>query len=360
MTINKKEINKIKSWFNQTKRDLPWRNNPSPYEVWISEIMLQQTQVSVVIPYFERWMERFPVVKDLAAASLEEVIKLWEGLGYYSRARNLHIGARQIMENFGGTFPSTMSDLAQIKGLGPYTIGAILSFAYHQKTAAVDGNVMRVLTRYFGIEENVSSSSVQKKIWKIAEEMLPEEEPWQITEGLIELGATLCQRKPKCMGCPLMHSCQGYLKGIASSLPIKNPRVKTEKLQRIVLLLHFKGEWLVKQVPEGKIMSGLHEFPYFQVSEKNVNQTLVLEHMKKELGFLPKAIQELASVKQAFTRYRVDLFPFLVECSEKVEIPGCRWHDAKAIQALPFSSGHRKILETTSKTKVIYPFAKRL
>ena len=180
----------LKKWFLIEQRDLPWRKINDPYAIWISEIMLQQTQVAVVIPYYLKWMQRFPTIQALAEAESDEVIKMWEGLGYYSRARNLHAGARYLIEFFGGILPNNESDLAKIKGLGPYTIGALLSFAFHQKKAAVDGNVMRVMARCYELDDDIAKSKTQKKIRHLVEEILPEDESWIVNEALIELGAT--------------------------------------------------------------------------------------------------------------------------------------------------------------------------
>jgi A/G-specific adenine glycosylase len=213
-------MRELNSWFLENRRELPWRIDPTPYRVWISEVMLQQTRASVVIPYFERWMTLFPDVAALAAAPIERVIKTWEGLGYYSRARNLHRGAQQMVESFGGEVPSDREALMSIKGLGPYTIGAILSFGFQKRAAAVDGNVTRVLARYFSIEENVGRQSVKRLIGEKAEAILDEREPWVTAEALIELGATVCTPKPFCELCPLQKSCLG--KDKAESLPIKH------------------------------------------------------------------------------------------------------------------------------------------
>lgn len=199
-------------WFNKQKRPLPWRKNPSPYAVWVSEVMLQQTQVAVVIPYFQRWMERFPTIQALAESSIEDAIKQWEGLGYYARAKNLHAGAKQVVANFDGELPSKVEALSRIKGLGPYTVGAIRAFAFHERSAAVDGNVLRFLTRYFAIEEDIAKIGTQKKITALAESLLPEKEPWVFAEALIEFGATVCKKAPLCFECPLNKSCAGLKK----------------------------------------------------------------------------------------------------------------------------------------------------
>lgn len=214
----------LKRWFQSTKRDLPWRCSPSPYVVWIAEIMLQQTQVSVVEPYFLRWMQQFPSIATLARATREEVIKAWEGLGYYSRARHIHAAAQYLMEKHEGKLPSRREDLEKVKGLGPYTVGAILSFAFHQKAAAVDGNVIRVLSRYFCVEDDVGKSGTKKQIWELAEKLLPDHEPWVVVEGLIELGATVCLKRPKCAECPINKSCLGFREGKQFSLPKKEKK----------------------------------------------------------------------------------------------------------------------------------------
>jgi A/G-specific adenine glycosylase len=179
------EVEKLRSWFLSQRRDLPWRENTTPYAVWVSEIMLQQTQVAVVIPYFQRWMDKFPTICSLAAASIEEVIKEWEGLGYYARARNLHAGAQYVVKNHAGELPETEAELRKIKGLGDYTIGAIRSFAFNHKAATVDGNVLRVLARYYGISDDISKMKSVKKFQGLAQSLLPEIEPWIISESLM-------------------------------------------------------------------------------------------------------------------------------------------------------------------------------
>lgn len=211
-------------WFEKNKRDFPWRRNPSPYEVWVSEMMLQQTRASVVVAYYERWIRRFPDVHALAKASRDEVLKAWEGLGYYSRARNLHDGARKIIEEFNGRLPFEKEKLKAIKGLGPYTIGAILAFGFQKNEAAVDGNVMRVLSRYFLIEDDLRSSRTQKMIWNRAERIL-ERGTYKTSEALIELGATVCTaKKPVCVQCPLKRRCLAFAEGKQESLPNKSKK----------------------------------------------------------------------------------------------------------------------------------------
>lgn len=333
--MKKLPVDALKSWFLAARRDLPWRKEPSPYAVWVSEIMLQQTQVTVVEEYFLRWMARFPTIKTLASASLEEVIKMWEGLGYYSRARNMHEAAKYLVEHHRGELPAGKEDLAKVKGLGPYTVGAILSFAFHQKAAAVDGNTVRVLTRYFGIDEDVQKSGTMKKLWEIAEGILPKSEPWLVVEGLIELGATVCKREPLCSQCPLMETCTGFKEGTAKGLPKKGKKVEITSLQRQVFVVIYEGELLVKKAGKGKIMADLYEFPY---SEMDAAQAF-------PFSFRAEKIQILPEVEHSFTRYRARLYPSLWKAHEKMNVPDCQWVHLDRIHSYPFSSGHRKILK---------------
>ena len=327
-------LEKLKIWFEEEKRDFPWRKHPTPYGVWVSEVMLQQTQAIVVVPYFKRWMERLPTIEKLSAASEDEVIKLWEGLGYYSRARALHQGAQFIMQHHGGILPSERDALLKVKGIGPYTAGAILSFAFHQKAAAVDGNVLRVISRLFLIEEEVDRPGVQKKIQEIVEELLPDSQSFVMMESMIELGARICMRRPACLICPLQDSCLGYLTGKAEGLPKRKQRQSATLLKRRVLIITNGEDFLVQKQSGNKVMHGLYEFPYFQENE-NWQSFYPGELVR---------IRELTSVSHTFTRYKAELSPSLLEAKVRCEINGFSWLSLDALKKLPFSSGHRKIL----------------
>jgi A/G-specific adenine glycosylase len=349
------EVNSLKNWFQSTRRDLPWRKTSDPYAIWVSEIMLQQTQVSVVKDYYLRWMAHFPTVAALASASLEEVIKMWEGLGYYSRARNLHEAARFLVENYAGDLPSSKEALAEVKGLGPYMIGAILSFAFHQKAAAVDGNAIRVLTRYYGIVDDVQKSGPRKKIWEIAEGILPEQEPWLVVEGLIELGATICKREPTCLICPLREKCSAYRQGVQRELPKKGKKVEITSLLRRVFVIAYGQELLVKKAERGKVMADLYEFPYF---EEVVKDQYRPEVFSAKLGatarlsdknsfpfsFAAQKIKTLPVVEHSFTRFRAKLYPTLWTAFDRADVLDHDWISLQEIEKYPFSSGHKKIL----------------
>lgn len=337
-------MKELLEWFQKNKREFPWRIDRTPYKVWISEIMLQQTRASVVIPYFQRWLELFPDVKTLAAAPLESVIKAWEGLGYYSRARNLHAAAIEIVAKFHGEIPSSREDLESIRGLGPYTVGAILSFGFHQRAAAVDGNVTRVMARYFSIEEEVSKSEVKRKIQKRAEESLDLKEPWVSAEALIELGATLCTPKPRCEACPLQKGCLGHRKNIAEALPIKKEEKKTLELRRIVAIIAADGKILLRKGEAGKVMADLYEFPYFEMGMERWPQKKILETIQKELNLELDFVEKLPETKHTFTRYKAYLYPIRLEASSLLDVKNYCWVPIEHLARLPFSSGHRKIL----------------
>lgn len=335
-----KQIHKLHDWFRENQRDFPWRVERTPYRVLVSEIMLQQTRASVVVPYFEKWMELFPTPQALAEASLEEVIKCWEGLGYYSRARNLHAAAKQIVKEFEGKIPEDPELLAKIRGLGPYTIGAILSFAFRKKAAAIDGNVSRVLSRYFSLEENIQKAGPKKKLEELALESLEEKEPWVTAEAWIELGATLCAKKPECEKCPLQEGCLGYQTGKAEYLPIKSEAPPVTKLFRTVFLLEVEGYLLVKKQEKGQIMADLYEFPY----------------VEKLSFFKTFPLKKLKLVKHSFTRYLAHLHPYHGLWQTRDEVfrflqsyginisQGYCWMEVQELKNLPFSSGHRKIM----------------
>lgn len=335
----------LMQWFEDEKRPLPWRLNPTPYTVWVSEIMLQQTQVAVVVPYFHRWMELFPTVEALAKAPLDVVIKCWEGLGYYARARALHSGAQYVLENFKGVLPSSAEELKKIKGIGPYTVGAILSFAFKQKAAAVDGNVIRVLTRYFQIADDISKSQTIKRLWTAAEAILPDTTPWIFNEALIELGATICRKKPNCAACPLKSSCQSNLYSDPTLYPYQSKKIKIENLQRAVAIIQHNDSLLVRREGKGKIMSDLHEFPYLELSKEEGAMVLLENHITNVLGLQTSLESVLDNVSHSFTRFNVQLFPAIFSCKETIEVPGYKWIKYSDLKNLAFSSGHRRIFE---------------
>ncbi|MCH4166669.1 MAG: A/G-specific adenine glycosylase [Megasphaera sp.] len=251
-------------WFAAHRRDLPWRSDAprDPYKVWVSEIMLQQTKVEAVRPYYDSWMERFPTMAALAAASQDEVLRQWQGLGYYSRARNLHDAVCEVQSTYGGHVPEQKKDILKLKGIGEYTAGAILSIAYGRPVVAVDGNVLRVFSRLYTIEGNVLSTTVKKEITALAEAQIPAEQAGAFNEALMDFGAMVCiPKSPKCGDCPLAHICQARAAGREQELPLRLTK-KHVPAEDIVVVVVSKGPyWLVHRRPSKGLLASMWEFP---------------------------------------------------------------------------------------------------
>nr|WP_019635184.1 A/G-specific adenine glycosylase [Paenibacillus fonticola] len=261
------------SWYERSKRDLPWRKHRNPYYIWISEIMLQQTRVDTVIPYFNRFIERFPTISSLAEAPEEDVLKCWEGLGYYSRARNLQAAARQVMERHEGAVPDDKPSVAALKGVGPYTTGAILSIAFNQPEPAVDGNVMRVLSRYFFIEEDIAKAGTRVLMEGLAASLIPAGRAADFNQALMELGALVCTPKaPQCLTCPVMAHCTARLEGAELRLPVKSKAKPPRPEYRIVALVEGEGDRqgrvLVRRRPDTGLLARMWELPHVLAAAK--------------------------------------------------------------------------------------------
>lgn len=276
--INKEEAQayfsrELLAWYRTIKRDLPWRMNQDPYRVWVSEIMLQQTRVDTVIPYYERFMNKFPTVRALAEAPEPEVLKCWEGLGYYSRARNLQAGAREVVERYGGVVPDDKAAVAGLKGVGPYTTGAIMSIAFNRPEPAVDGNVMRVLSRYFCLEDDIAKPSTRVGIEKLAVSLIPEGAAGDFNQALMELGALVCTPKsPSCLPCPVMEHCEARLAGRETELPIKTKAKPPRPEKRVAAIIAGtgvnEGKILVRQRPETGLLAQMWELPHLLVPKE--------------------------------------------------------------------------------------------
>jgi A/G-specific adenine glycosylase len=248
------------SWYEAHLRDLPWRKDQDPYKIWVSEVMLQQTRVDTVIPYFERFTERFPTLEALADADTEEVLKSWEGLGYYSRARNLHAGVREVKERYDGRVPDDPDEIRTIKGIGPYTAGAILSIAYGKPEPAVDGNVMRVLSRLLAIREDIQKAKTRKLFEELIRQLIAKHNPSFFNQALMELGALVCTPKsPKCLICPVMEHCRGRAQGIQEDLPIKGKAKPPRDVNLAVAFLEQDGKFLIRKRPDEGLLAGMWE-----------------------------------------------------------------------------------------------------
>lgn len=269
--------NRLIQWYLENKRDLPWRNTADPYQIWLSEIILQQTRVAQGLPYFNRFTEAFPTVFALAEASEEHVLKLWQGLGYYSRARNLHITAQVVVFDYNGVFPTTYRELIKLKGIGSYTAAAIASFSANEPVAVLDGNVFRVLARYFGVETDIASAPAKKEFTELANEVLDKKNPALFNQAIMEFGALQCVPKnPDCSACVLSQSCVALQKKKVAQLPVKLKKTKvTERYFNYLVFEDENGDSLIQQRTAKGIWYNLYEFPLIE-SEKELDEEAIL------------------------------------------------------------------------------------
>lgn len=301
-------------WYQQNRADLPWRREPTPYKVWLSEIMLQQTQVETVIPYFQRFITAFPTVEALAAARLDEVLKLWEGLGYYSRARNLHRAAGIIVGRYDGQLPCDVDELLSLPGVGKYTAGAISSIACNRAAPALDGNVMRVFARLLDMDSDISLHATREDLWSLAAAWVPENDPGEYNQALMELGQKVCRpHKPDCDACPLRANCRAYAAGTQEDRPVKRARAAIPHHDVCAgLIRDDAGRLLIAQRPLEGLLGGLWEFPGGKREADETSQACLARELREELA-IEVAVGELfAKVNHAFTHFKITLHAF--EC----------------------------------------------
>jgi len=299
----------VLDWFDtHGRKDLPWQQDPTPYRVWISEIMLQQTRVAVVIPYYERFMQRFADAENLANASQDDVLAHWAGLGYYSRARNLHRAAQLLMERHEGIFPETIETIEALPGIGRSTAGAILSLSKNRPHPILDGNVKRVLARHFAIEGWPGTGSVLKLLWNLCEQLTPADRTAHYNQAMMDLGAILCTRsKPGCHRCPLQPGCEAHAHGRQADFPGRKPKKKLpEKATRMLLIRNSEGEVLLEKRPQSGIWAGLWSFP-----ERDPQEPVEVG-CQQLIGEEPVATKALPSRRHTFSHYHLDIHPELV------------------------------------------------
>jgi A/G-specific adenine glycosylase len=354
MTPEKRKTiqNQLLRWYARYHRDLPWRKTQDPYCIWISEVMLQQTQVDTVIPFYKHFISTFPTLEILAAAPMQEVLKAWENLGYYSRARNLHKAAKRIVQEMHGEFPSSMENLRGLPGVGPYMAGAILSIAFGRDVPAVDGNVKRVLSRVFLVQHPLYNRHVKKQLQTLAEELVPKRDAGTFNQAIMELGAVICRpRNPQCQRCPIHQCCPAYGHGMQDRIPIKRKRQPIpHKEVTAGIILNRKSQLLMVQRPDNGLLGGLWKFPGGERLEgdKDLKHTL-RRTIQEEVGINVQVGKPLHSVKHAYTHFRITLSAF--RCTRKSGDPqalGCQdfqWVKAEDLGQLPLSKADRKILE---------------
>jgi A/G-specific adenine glycosylase len=358
-------INHLLAWFRANARDLPWRHDRSPYRVWLSEMMLQQTQVETVIPYFQRFLDRFPTIGALAAAPLGDVLKLWEGLGYYARARNLHKAAKVIVEELHGKWPRTVEGLMALPGIGRYTAGAIASFAFDVDAPVLEGNVIRVLCRLFAIQRDPKEAKVREELWHLAEVLLPLSQigrggrgvratAGEFNEALMEFGALICTpRNPQCAVCPLAKFCEAKQRGLQDQLPIKTRRKPLPHFDVTAAVIRKNGRLLIAQRPLGGRLGGLWEFPGGKVESGETLPQCLRREIKEELGIRIKVGQQITSIDHAYTHFRITLHAF--ECElvagkpQALQVQDFKWVGMSELRKYAFAKTDLRIIETLKR-----------
>ncbi len=354
---SKAEVSELRgqllSWYATQGRDLPWRRTRDPYAIWISEIMLQQTQVKTVIPYYERWLARLPTVEDLAIADQQTVLKLWEGLGYYARARNLHQAAQQVVAEHGGHFPQDLAGAIALKGIGRTTAGGILSATFNQPVAILAGNVKRVLARLIALP--VPPNKALDPLWALSEQLLDPQQPRDFNQAIMDLGATLCTRhNPACLLCPWQLHCAAYNQNAVSDFPMTESRPPLpHKRIGVAVITDDQGNILIDRRKQEGLLGGLWEFPGGKIEPDETVEECVKREIKEELDIEIEVGSRLITIEHAYTHFKVTLNVFnckhLSGDPKPLESDEVRWVTLDEIDQYPFPKANSQIIEAMKK-----------
>lgn len=345
----KRLSSRLLNWYRKNQRSLPWRGRADPYAVWVSEIMLQQTRVETVIPYFERWIRLFPDVRALARASERDVLKGWEGLGYYSRARNLHKAAKIVVEEYNGEIPRDLDELRRLPGIGRYTASAIASIAFHMDVPALDGNIKRVYARLFDIVEPVDSKEGERILWNLAEEHLPEGNAGDYNQALMDLGALICiPKNPRCLICPVREFCRARQNGTQEARPVKNPKKDVPHYVHAAGVIIRRGRVLLARRPSNGLLGGMWEFPNGRVNgdpAKGLAKALKTGYklrlrLKPEKG---RSTPALGLVQHGYTHFSVTVHVFHCELISMSDDTNLEWIPLKELEDYPMGKIDRRI-----------------
>lgn len=339
------------AWYKEHKREMPWRGEKDPYKIWISEIMLQQTRVDQAWPYFENFMKAFPTVFDLAKADQQQVLKAWEGLGYYSRARNLHSASKMIVEDYNGKLPETYDEIIKLKGIGSYTAAAITSIAFGLPNAVVDGNVIRVITRYFGIEDDVRKTGTVKEVQSLVNELISQKQPAEFNQGMMELGATVCSpHNPDCLNCPIQSGCIATKIAKTDIIPYKSKaNKKPHKVIGVGIIEAEDGKLLIALRPEDAMLGGLWEFPGGKQEKGETIQQTVERELLEELGVEVHAFKEFMTLKHTYSHFSITMHAWF--CTHISGTPKAkssqeiRWVKRSELEEYPFPKANKVLTE---------------
>ncbi len=352
---------KLIKWFQKNQRDLPWRKTYDPYAVWVSEIMLQQTQVATVLPYFERWMKKLPAIRSVAEAKEDAVLKLWEGLGYYSRARNLQKTARMVTKQFNGHFPEQYDDILKLPGIGKYTAGAIASIAFNKPCPIVDGNVIRVIARLLNFRKNTRLPENVKKFWKWSEELISKTDARDFNQGIMELGALICKpQNPDCANCPLQKTCKAYKKKTINTIPDHGEKIKKIPIKVAIAVIKKDGKIFIQKRPPKGLMAGLWEFPGGKIERETPLKALRRE-IGEELGIKIKNVKKIRQIKHGYTKFSVDLHCYSADFDKgKIKLRAAtegKWVKPEQLKKYPFPAANVRLIKnlTPSSPKAALP-----
>jgi A/G-specific adenine glycosylase len=351
---------RLLAWFREHQRDLPWRANRDPYPIWVSEIMLQQTLVATVVSYFPRFLQAFPTIADLAQAEEQQVLRLWEGLGYYRRARYLHQAARQIMHEHGGSFPQDPQAVARLPGFGRYTVGAVLSQAFDQRLPILEANSIRVLCRLFALEGNPKAEPLHGQLWDIAQQLLPRRNVGDFNQALMELGALICTpAAPRCGQCPLHKHCAAFQQNRQEQLPTRTPPPAIIQQQEVAVVVRRQSEVLIVQRPDQVRWANLWEFPHELLRPGETHEQAAQRLISELTGLQARPGSELTTIRHGVTRYQITLVcleaVYLSGDFRSVFYPKGVWVSPEHLHNYPFSSPQRKLAKLLTQ-----PHEKRL
>lgn len=340
------------AWYDANGRDLPWRERPDPYGIWISEIMAQQTQIDRVIGYYTRWMQQYPDVITLSRAHEEDVLKSWEGLGYYSRARNILKAANSIVNDNGGVFPEDHSSILSLPGVGDYTAGAISSIAYGLAEPAIDANVLRVFSRLLDISTPVRDVVAKGRIEALVRDLIPENRPGDFNQAIMELGALVCSKRPSCADCPVQTHCVALENGVADKRPVLPQKKKTIKVQMATGVLVHEGKVLIQKRKPDDVWPGLWEFPGGVIEDGETPEQALVREYQEEVELHVTPAEKITVVTYAYTRYKVTMHCYLCH-NKKSDVPAPVFNEAvdglfvvpESLSGYAFPAGHRRLIE---------------
>jgi A/G-specific adenine glycosylase len=342
-------------WYQHHARPMPWHENPTPYLLLVAATMLQQTQVATVLPYLHRFLERFPTVNHLATAEEEEVLRYWAGLGYYSRARNLHRAAQQIMQHFGGEVPCEPHLLRQLPGVGEYTAGAVASIACRQPEPALDANGYRIVARLLAFDGDITRTDSRRRLWEACRQIIPEDAPGDFNQALMDLGATVCTaREPRCLICPLAEQCLAFQQGKQTSLPVMPPRRASERVQDVCVVVEHGGRWLLVKRTEGQLWRGMWEFPRVRVQNGETLEQAA-HRAAASVGMRVSDCKLAATVRHGVMHYSITLYALCV-CATGApcaETEARRWVSPWEVEQLPLPSPMRRLVRALRDTAAV-------